>query len=756
VLLGLALSSSAVAVSCGSNGGSDHSSSADAGTFDAGATGDGGSIVIPPDGPTTGSPEGGTIVGQIDAGIDSGLPSLPTLTNVVATQREDSVGIDFDPVDDAVDYRVYPLPAAGQVTVHADGSLTIPNAVYRCAGLRQALDLPNNVENSVMDPDAGQAYVNGQYSWTATVPATPTLGYVAVTPGSGLVPVYAIGVHPTAPEIGWRESRPKIYTTDATLRQTLLGQGGRDDGVVFYVPSAASSATETLYHSENAYVVAGQGWTAWTEYYFTSADLQARAQDSTPPAAAFPIFVAPATGLKPLMSVLYNASQSHVELSVGEERFARAANQGQGPLWHLEWSGITGPTTLVVEALASGCPYQGFLSPQSVSAPPHQAFLTLAQLQSAAPNGEVFINGQYDLPGAVDGGLALLQTSTASPVPIARSFVQVTPQPHDPSAWDWYEGFNVGAQFGPATPAPDTASCSCQTSTSTPPCSPGGGDCGYWATPTLDIGAYEVDNPSSVAVLAYGPFLGQFWDAFDDWSQDVTSELRFTATQTATVGPDPSKFLHVTWTVNTVGTDRRYPQLIVTDQPPPIQDGFANANSNFLLLQTILGPSMRLEIEAFHGLFNGKPWAVNNQAPDHAIVDYDNWNSGSNSSSNDGGLVLPPADPPFEHAGMDRMTKYDAYVSSSLLYVFMDGMPAGCTQYPSNGFALSGQVTVTFGDVLYHEGAADELVCSQAKPYSFMHEHQCTETKRHWDDLGIKSGVDAPTWDAANFPCVPY
>jgi hypothetical protein len=756
VLLGMAAASVELVMACGSKGAPELSASLDGGKE--------GSIVVPPDGPTSVDPEAGSIAGQLDAAPDSDLPALPTLTNVVVTEREDSVGIDFDPVDDAVDYRVYPLPAPSDVTVNSDGSLTIKNAVYRCAGLRQALDLPNNTENSVTNPDAGQAYVNGQYSWTAEIPTMPTLGYVNVTPGPGLLPVYAIAIHPTAPEVGWRESRPKVYTTDASLRQTLLTQGGRDDGIVFYVPATASSATQTIYHSETATVVAGQGWTQYTEYYFASADMASHAQDTTPPAPAFQVLSAPGSGTKPLMNVLYNAGQNHVELSPGTERFKRAANQGPGPLWHLEWSGIAAPTTLVVEALASGCPYQGFLSPQSLNAPPHQTFFTLEQMQQASATGEIFINGEYDLPGAtwspiggetVDAGLPLLRTPSASPVPLARSFVAVTPQPHDPSAWDWYEGFSAASTFGPATPASDTASCSCQTPGSPPPCNSGGGACGYWASPTLDFGAYETDNPNNVAVFTYGQFLGEFWDAFDDWSQDVTSTLRFTATQMATVGPDT--FLHVTWTVNTVGTDRRYPQLIVTDQGSPIQDGFKNPSSNFLLLQTILGPSMRLEIEAFHGLFNGKPWAVNNQAPNHNIIDYDNWNTGMTGiPASATGQPIPPADPPFEHAGMDRMTKYDAYISSSLLYVFMDGAPAGCTQYPTNGFALDGPVTVTFGDVLYHEGAPDELVCAQPKPYAFLHEHQCTETKRHWDDLGFKSGVSAPAWNATTFPCVPY
>src|SRR5208282_1342036 len=101
---------------------------------------------------------------------------------------------------------------------------------------------------------------------------------------------------------------------------------------------------------------------------------------------------------------------------------------------------------------------------------------------------------------------------------------------------------------------------------------------------------------------------------------------------------------------------------------------------------------------------------------------YDTWTADPSSATSS---PIPPADPPFEHAGMDRMTRYDAYISSNQLYLFMDGAPAGCMQYPSNGFALAGPVTVTFGDVLYHEGAQDELICSQARPYPFMHEHQC-------------------------------
>jgi hypothetical protein len=171
-----------------------------------------------------------------------------------------------------------------------------------------------------------------------------------------------------------------------------------------------------------------------------------------------------------------------------------------------------------------------------------------------------------------------------------------------------------------------------------------------------------------------------------------------------------------------------------------------------MLIQPFEGPSMYLELEAFHGLVKGKPWAVNNQAPNHFLVDYNNWFSDFTNTTPE-----PPAQPLFDNAGMDAMMRFDAYVSSNLLYVFTNGSPAACTQFPSNGYSLTGkQVTVTFGDVLYHEGAPDEQVCALLKPYAFMHEHQCTETKRHWDDLGFKSGVAAPEWNTTNFPCMAY
>jgi hypothetical protein len=687
-----------------------------------------------------------TTIGQVSA--DSGLPDLPTLTNVVATQREDSVGIDFDPVTDAVDYRVYPLPALGTATINADGSLTIPNAIYRCAGMRQGYDLQNNLES-----DAGDLTVfNPPWNWQSSVSNNPLLGYVYPEAGPGLVPVYAVAGYPMQVELGWRESRLKVYTTDATERQTLLAQDWRDDGIVFYVPSAASSSTQTVYTSANAvpWNCTQCNSTQNTQSYYLAASMSEHKMDATPPAAAFQVLTSAAAGTVPLQVVTYTTDQVHDELTVGTERYKRALYQGDGPTWHLEWAGLTQPTTLVVEALKTGCPFQGFLSAQHLEAPPHQTFYTLADLQAASPTGEVFINGEYD-------------NVTASPVPIARSFVNVTPQPHNQADWDWYQGFNQGTDLGPVTQLDFQGS---QTDYS----------CTWEGCMSQDsvfqIAAYELDYPNNVAVLTWGQFMGQLWEAFDDTGQDVTGRLRFSALQTATVAS--STYLHVTMSVNTVSSTRRYPQFIVSDQPLPVDctqtfcgggNGIGNANSNSIIVQVFDGPAMQLEAEAFHGLVDGAPWNVNNQAPSHDFVDSD-----PNGSLTDPqfAALSPVADPPFEHAGMDRMTKIDAFISTQRMYVFMDGQPAGCSQYPSDFNMAPGMVTVTFGDVLYHELAPDE-VCGDPRMFQFGNKHQCTETSRHFDDLGFKSGVAAPasgspavlggasfTWDETRLPCAPY
>ena len=671
------------------------------------------------DGPEGGSAPPGNVpprMGQVDA-VFPKADVLPKLTNVVVGAREDSVTVDFDPVDGATDYRIFVLPEADTVSVDS-GLVVVKDATYRCAGTRQGWDAIN--DKNMNDTTLSRA--QGDYTFKTVIGDNPTLGNVYVTPGDGRTAVYAAAGYPSPPEYGWHETRLKVYTTDANERKALLDQGFRDDGVVFYVP-AAGAGTSNVYGSS---VTAGM---QHKQYYFGEADKAAHDKDTVAPKFAFPVLTAPGADTVPLMAVTYNAANPHTELAAGKERFQRAAYQGNSPMWHLEWSGITEPVTLVVEALSSGCPFQGLLSATHLDASPpveyaaHQAFLTVDDLRAASKTGEVFVNGQYDV--------------TTNPKAIARSFVKVAPEPHAAGDWDWYQGFTVGTDLGAMTElATDPNKCWL---------------CGRWKSGLFDIASYNIDHPNNIATLAFGTALGQMWLDFDDWAQDVTGKVRFTALDKAKIDTDPNRYLHATMSVDIVSTDRRYPQLIISDQDAPVQEGFSNPDNNSLIVQSIGGPSSRIEAQAIHGLFGTgampAPWDVNNQAPAHVFIDFDAYdNDGSHR---------PPTEAALEHSGVDRLTRFDVYVSTSRMYLLLDGTPAGCTRYPAN-FALKGAVTVTVGAVLYHEGADDEMVWHQAKPYGYWHRHEATETKRHFDDLAFKSGVAAPAWDEKRFPCVDY
>ena len=580
-----------------------------------------------------------------------GLPSLPTLTNVCVVQREDSVGIEFDPVDGAVDYRVYPLPAPGDVTVNPDGTVTIPNAIYRCAGRRQTWDLRND-----QNADAGLNTANGSYDWTATIGAAPMLGSVYVQPRRTRAGVRRRWIPIAIRERLERKPLQGLHDgCDPASDPGRAGWARRGDRVLRACERGHDDAGLVYFFTN----IDDQG--SHQIFYFGASDAAAHMSDATPPAMAFPVLAASTTDSQPLYAMLYSVQNAHTVLSVGRERFNRAANQGDGPLWHLEWSGLTQPTTLVVEALASGCPFQGFLAaqhlggnasggaPEQIAAPPHQTFYTLADLQTASATGEVFVNGQFD--------------TTMFPQATARSFIQVSPQPHDPTAWDWYQGFSDNSAFDPVNIA------------AWADCHPNDPTCGRWQTSVFDFTGFSLDAPNGVSALTYGSFLGEMWVAFDDTGQGTPGRLRFTATQSAFVVQDPQAFVHVTWSVNVEGDDSRYPQMILSDQPAPVQTGFANPDQNTLSIQPYHGPSMRLEVDAIHGLVGVMP-GPDNFAPAH--VPLSGYNSGDNADdgrasptpcSNIRGVIAPRAS--------TRMCRHSRYTCSWMLAGGLHTLSAG-------------------------------------------------------------------------------
>ncbi len=624
--------------------------------------------------------------------LSSKFPPVAAMTHVVAVENDDSATVTFDPVDGARDYRVYPAPPDDDIAVGSDGYVTVRNAIYRCAGDRES-PVPVVDDGPPIASDGIRTLVDQKDVGGVTrTKADATLGYVYEGPGPGRVPVYAFGdPSPNGDNscffARWAASRVKRYTASEKERADLLATRWRDDGVAFYVPASAAAETRHVYTRADHDA----------RYYFADGAEAAAHADGE---AAFLVLERPAQGTVPLMRVFYKnaCGTSHDELAPGVPRFERAYKQGDSQPWFsLLWTGITGPTTLVVEALDAGCPFQGHLSPTSIAkTAKHQAFMTIDNVRAASPTGEVFINGQHE--------------ADSRPRAIARSLVEVTPRRHPPM--DWFADFS--------TPAEREAFAAV-------PCGAPDGNCFQtWrvASPALDASFMAVETGE----WAMGSVLGELWVTYADLASDVNGKFRMTPRQKATMAAE--SYLHATMEVDAVTTARRYPQILISDQDAPVQ--YALAKGRTVIVQTFGDWPNAYQIE----VCNHRTWDVNNQCPAYDlyhVVDA----SGSTVS-------LAPNDEVGEHASVDHRATFDVYASTKRVYLFLDGRAYGCADMPAAGVP-SGPVTVTFGDVLYHSGVDNT--------FQFHRKHMQVETRRHFDNLGFSSGVTAPSWDESRLPC---
>jgi len=444
------------------------------------------------------------------------VPVLPKLRNVIAVTDGDRVSVTFEPVDGAADYRIYPLPSAANVSVDETGFVTIANQIYRCAGDREAPSAPlDSADHRGSWVATRVAFEVAGFSRTA---ADATLGNVFVEPGTGRVPIYAAGNDaPSADNEcsnahgNWGATRVKTYTASKAIYDQLVAQGFRDDGIGFYAPESGVPVMTSK---------AG----ASTLYYSSPTEIAARAADK--PVEAFRALAAPGDGTVPLKRVFYEGfcDDSHDELVAGESRFSRAASQGNQPIFETQWSGLTGKTILVVEALQTGCPFQGHLVPEHKDASGNaQAFLTLGEIRKASPTGEVFLNGQHD--------------GTVRPRAIARSFVEASPAPR-PAA-DFTASFD-------GTP---------ETFTVTGTRSDCGGIAASLSSQSFDAQFYcteEAGSPAQVGMYSLGQMLGEFWVSFADAGSLTNGKFRMTARQKAIFSA--SSYLHATMMVDLVST----------------------------------------------------------------------------------------------------------------------------------------------------------------------------------------------------------
>jgi hypothetical protein len=630
-------------------------------------------------------------IGPIEGGVPTALPPLPELGNVLATLDGDGVTVTFDPFDGALDYRIYPLPSDGDITQQSDGTIVVSSAVYRCAGAREDLYMVH--DPSINDNAAGGATVvtGAVDGYMRSESADSTLGYVYTTPAADRLPVYALAAGDIKENQCGRPQftsiRPKTYTTDAAQRAQLLAAHARDDGIAFYVPAAASSGTRPVYEGTfNGDVL------RWID----GPEASARGAGTT----VFNVLTTADAGTAPLRRVYVEpyCLAFHDELVAGSARYTQVRDQGDQPATALHWAGLTGRTTLVIEALDTLCPYQGLLSPVHADAEGgYPAYLTLSDMQGASPTTEVFVNGQAD--------------STQRPKAVARSFVAVAPSPQ---AMDFYDDFTSDlAPFHERD--------------------------GLNTDKYFTSAVYELDT-TATHLTEFGTMLGEFWATYADEASDENGKIRLTSLQKANL--DGNGYLHVVTSVDILSTDRRYPQILVSDQSAPVQDNLASGTTLIVQPKSMAPTYLQVQVCDHRG------WDVNNQCP--LLPTFST-------------AFAPPALMPSEYVGIDRNVKVDVYVSPARIYVLLDDQPYSCTALPAvaddgKSYHLpTGAVTVTLGDVLYHSGvdltvAASALTAPNA--YAFHRRHMQTVTRRHFDNFGFSSGVPAPAWDEARFPCV--
>jgi hypothetical protein len=654
---------------------------------------------------------------------DCALPGLPEVQNVRVSMHGDTAIVEFEPVEGALDYRVYPLPAEGAWHVDEQGALVVPDAIYRCAGdrpfIRREDDPAQGVDRSLA----------GNYFDHARTEAESILGYVYLTPGPGRQPVYRVGDPQGKGGFTWdyvaqaaSEFSSADYVVGTAARDAALAAGGRDDGIAFYAPDDGETPVYRAALTPNDY-------SARPTLYFTDGPEQvARAADVrvTELGERFRVLAASAPDTVALHRVTYDWGNTFDVLAAGEPRFQRVLHQGNQPLWSVTWTGLTQDTLLVVEALDQGCPFPGgYIGAVHADADANNPYPSLTVDEARlAGTGEVYLNGQHE--------------PSNRPRPIARAYVQVSPEA--PPEMELYESFADPAAWAPlvATTADSNATI-------------------------RRNDRFIVEYAGCTTNDAIGPVLGQLAFGGGDWGSSCNMSIISRELQPELAASD---YLHVRMSTEMPSSGRRYPQIMITtvpvaepgsqphsyDEPvrsrlgplPFATDYQPGSGTDRTLIVQPFGSNHELQVE----FCDRRGWGVNTQCQRANLYGY---HAGAGEDSVEWSEPWLPVPVLGDKAGFDRPVQLDVYASTDRVYVFADDQPAGCAVLPS-GHMPAGPVTVVFGAVIYH-GAIDESVVPEGAPHQFMKRFFPDYYTRRIDDLGIDRHVPAPAWDEARLPC---
>ena len=622
------------------------------------------------------------------------LPAAPPLYVRAWEVLDDSASFQVFPVTGAADYRIYPLPDDGDVALAGD-DLDVEDGVFRCAGDRFGYPVASDGDATELTHwYAVTTTVQGEVDGFDRSSVDETLGYVALSPGDGLVPLFAMGSpHEGADHSGEAlrspETRAKRYVTGDRARTTFMAAGWRDDGLVGYVPAAdAGGAHAVQVSADDLDPERAHG----SIYYFADA---AEARNRGGAEIAFGLFDGGAPDRAALGRVHFRKwGTGHDELVVGAERLAQIQREGVIPLLSLQWPNVAAGQVLVLEALDRQCPFQGNITANDGAA--HGTLLSTAKSLTAAragaAHGEVFLNGQGEAGNR--------------PRVLARTFMRVAPGAST-IAWDWENRFSEPPSWSRLT-----------------------GENEQWASPVFAT-PRESLHFQFIDAAHVGVSDGELWLSLMDAGASTNGKFRYTPLATTTV--DRSSYLHATMTVDFFSSDRRYPQMFITDQrvAMPIQaspggDGGQNLEAGAgILIQGFGDAPTSIQVQ----YCDGRPWDVNNQCPlvdlEQPLAD-DRWPSGR----------------PVKATGsLFYRNRVDAFVSAARVYVFLDGRPYGCADLPGTFSYRDGESRVSFGHVLYHSG-----IDVEGDAFPFHGAHQKIVTQRRFDNLAFRAGAEVPSW----------
>jgi hypothetical protein len=650
---------------------------------------------------------------------EDGLPPLPRIDNVRLTTRGDTAIVDFEGFPGAKDYRIYKRPANGDVLVGAAGEVVVKNAIYRCGGDRplpaRKDDGANNFDGSFqVRGDVGQNFERDG--------SEKILGYVFLTPAAGRKPVYRVADPNGKGGFRWdyvvplyAEANSADYVASVEARDALVAKGWRDDGIVFYVPD---DGTRPVYRREYK----PEYWGSHpTRFYVPGPEADARATHGQVTAdfgERFKVMPTQVEGSVPLYRVSYLGGGNAFDvLAAGEPRLERAWQQGNVPLWSVNYPGLKEPTVLVIEALDQGCPFpNGYVASSHAKADEfNHPSITVDEARLSS--GEVYINGTHE--------------NTNRPKPIARAYVEFKPEP--PPKMDWYEGFDPGATWDPLTLT--------------------SGNNGVWL---YRNDKWVADFSGCTDNHTFGPSLGHLVFSGADGGSSCNISITPRAPKTSV---SPNTYLHVRMASDLPSTQRRYPQILITtaklaevgsfptnDEIPlharlgPLFADAGKGNDQSIIVQPF-GSAHELQVE----FCDKRGWGVSTQCPQANIYGFHAGNY--NETWSQPWLPVPVLG---EIAGHDRMVQFDVYASTERVYVLVEGKPAGCAVLPA-GRMPAGPVTVAFRAVGYHMGIDEPI--DDKTGLQYLHRFSLQHTQRHLDDLGIEYAVPAPAWNESVLPC---